>query len=455
MAATTPDRPDLASAGVGDLNATFCATLVDEWVRAGVTDAVVCPGSRSTPMALALAADDRLRVHVHHDERSGSFLALGLGRRHRAPGGRAHHQRHRGGRAPRRRGRGRPRSGAAPGRHRRPPARAARRRGPADHRPDPPLRPVHPVVRRSGRRPRADAAGSWRSLAARAVIEAAGSPAGPVHLNLPFREPLVGSALPLPDGRPAGRPWHEALGVDRRADPCDPPGRGGRGVLVAGGGIDEPEAVLALAEALGWPVLADPRSGCRVGPPERGGPRRRAAAGRPRAVAAPEVVVRLGGPPASKVLNQWLAGARRACPRCASTATAPGSTPIATPDRRRRRARRRCAGPSPPSSSRWAGSRAGSSVAGGRRRGRGAPSTRPSPPTSATEPGIARAVATRCRPVARSWCRRRCPCATSSGSRALTAGRHRPRQPGRQRHRRCGVDGRRRRRSAGVARRRC
>ncbi len=62
------------------MNATFCATLVDEWVRAGVTDAVVCPGSRSTPMALALADDDRLRVHVHHDERSGGFMALGLGR---------------------------------------------------------------------------------------------------------------------------------------------------------------------------------------------------------------------------------------------------------------------------------------------------------------------------------------------------------------------------------------
>lgn len=61
----------------GDLNATCAATLVDEWASAGVTDAVVCPGLWSTPLAVALAREERISVHVHHDERSGAFMALG------------------------------------------------------------------------------------------------------------------------------------------------------------------------------------------------------------------------------------------------------------------------------------------------------------------------------------------------------------------------------------------
>jgi 2-succinyl-5-enolpyruvyl-6-hydroxy-3-cyclohexene-1-carboxylate synthase len=58
------------------VQATFSATLVDEWVHLGVTEAVICPGSRSTPLAVPLA--ERLRAHVRLDERSAAFFALGL-----------------------------------------------------------------------------------------------------------------------------------------------------------------------------------------------------------------------------------------------------------------------------------------------------------------------------------------------------------------------------------------
>ncbi len=65
-----------------DVQAAFAAVLVDEWLRAGVSDAVVCPGSRSTPLLVALAEAserDEVRLHVLADERSAGFFALGLG----------------------------------------------------------------------------------------------------------------------------------------------------------------------------------------------------------------------------------------------------------------------------------------------------------------------------------------------------------------------------------------
>ena len=61
----------------------LATVLVDELVRGGVREAVLCPGSRSAPLAYALEEADRagrLRLHVRVDERSAAFLALGMAR---------------------------------------------------------------------------------------------------------------------------------------------------------------------------------------------------------------------------------------------------------------------------------------------------------------------------------------------------------------------------------------
>ena len=129
-------------------------------------------------------------------------------------------------------------------------------------------------------------------------------------MNLAFDEPLVGVPAALPEPldpppAPAVRPVPDDGSLDRMAASLS----GRRGVLVAGGGIADPEGVALLAAALGWPVLADPRSGCRVPVPSTVAHadavlRVAQLAGR----LVPEVVVRLGAAPASKVLGTWLDG---------------------------------------------------------------------------------------------------------------------------------------------------
>ena len=288
------------------VQATFAATLVDEWVRAGVSDAVVAPGSRSTPLALALADSPDLRLHVHLDERAAGFYAVGLGLATGRPAVvlttsgtataellpsvvEAHHARVpmivcTADRPPELHDVGAPQTieqAALYGRF----LRWRGDPGPADGLPE----------------------GTWRSLASRAVAEATAGPAGPgpVQLNLAFRDPLVAEPAALPPGRPGRAPWHQVVRSPSSLTIDAGHLAGRRGVIVAGAGCGDPTSVIAAATALGWPVLADPRSGCRG----RG----------PLVVAAfdailrgehpqPEVVLRLGAPPASRVLSSWLAG---------------------------------------------------------------------------------------------------------------------------------------------------
>ncbi len=161
---------------------------------------------------------------------------------------------------------------------------------------------------------------TWRSLAARCLAEAVAGPLGPgpVHCNLPFREPLVGDAARAGGaavGRPDGRPWHVVPTGPRDAPvdwplAADPGGR--RGLVVAGAGCGEPEAVRALGAAMGWPVLADPRSGVHA---EADGIVALAdgvlRSDRFAASHRPEIVVQLGARWASKVVSGFVADAAR------------------------------------------------------------------------------------------------------------------------------------------------
>ena len=258
----------------------FGTVFVDELIRCGLREAVLAPGSRSAPVAMALF--DRAaaggpagpRLHVRIDERSAAFLGLGLAKASRRPvvlictsGTAAAHfhaaviEADEAGvplivltadRPPELRGTGTSQTidqlklyGAA--------VRWFSEAGVPEERPG-----MVPY---------------WRSLACRAWAMASGGAGGlpgPVHINLPLRDPLVPDAddsWPEPlDGRPHGAPWTSA-GAMR-------PQHGGalaldwteRGVVVCGDGDYDPAPLLTLAEAAGWPVLAEPSSGARSGP---------------------------------------------------------------------------------------------------------------------------------------------------------------------------------------------
>ena len=275
--------------------ATFCATLVDEWVRAGVRHAVVAPGSRSTPLALALADRPELALHVVLDERSAAFCALGIGQATGVPAvalctsGTAATHFHA--------------AVVEAGLSGVPMLVCTADRPPELHDVGAPQtidqqRLFGGAVRWFADPGVADdvARWSWRSLASRAWLEARAG--GPVHLNLPFREPLVAEPSDLPQGRSGAAPWH----AERRSAPA-----GGlslpasRGIIVAGGG-----APVDLAH-FGWPVLADPLSGLRR-PGAIGAGDALARCGAWLQGHQPEAVVHLGRPLASKAVGRWLAG---------------------------------------------------------------------------------------------------------------------------------------------------
>ena len=309
-------------------NTLWARSFVDELARIGVRDVIIAPGSRSTPLVMAFAADARFHARVHLDERSASFFALGVGK-----------------------ATGRPAavlttSGTAVA-NCFPAVVEASQSGvpllvltadrPHRHRGADANQAIDQVgifggyVRASFELAPPTLEGPalrhLRTLACRAHAAATGANAGPVHVNFPFDKPL--EPVEVPDailsehplaaiGRPRGAPFVDVrTGVSTPdaavLDPLAERMVSERGVIVAGPSESARRlgpAVHRLATATGFPVLADALSGARFGP--SGGAHVVAAYDLflreedVREALAPGLVVRVGASPTSASLLEWL-----------------------------------------------------------------------------------------------------------------------------------------------------
>jgi 2-succinyl-5-enolpyruvyl-6-hydroxy-3-cyclohexene-1-carboxylate synthase len=308
-------------------NTALASALVEELARCGVRRAALAPGSRSTPLALALWRQPAIDVAAVVDERSAGFFALGA-----AQAG------------------GRPAAVLCTS------GTAAANLHPAVCEADEAAVPL--IVLTADRPPELRGIGAgqtidqlklygtavrWfcevgtheadddgllhlRSVACRAYAAARGEPRpGPVHLNLSWRDPLgpeprpddvtATSELAL-DGRgerpltavTSGAPRADEALVDELAERVS---AAPRGLIVAGRQTDERLAapVGALAASAGYPILAEPTSQLRLGPHDRDlvvWTYDSIARLRPETL-DPDLVIRFGDMPTSKPLRQWLA----------------------------------------------------------------------------------------------------------------------------------------------------
>jgi 2-succinyl-5-enolpyruvyl-6-hydroxy-3-cyclohexene-1-carboxylate synthase len=305
----------------GKVNQAFAATLVDELARCGLRDVCIAPGSRSAPLAMAFAHHPSIRVWMHIDERCAGFFAVGMAKASERPvavlctSGTAAAELH---------------PAVLEAHHSRTPLLVLT----ADRPPE--LREVGAnqaidQARLYGTaarwffdpgtpQDRPGASHLWRRLAARALAEAQGPPAGPVHLNLPFREPLITPPGALAEAAPAEKP---SIRVHRgRSEPTADTvewvaaalSAARRPLGVAGemrSGERLRQGLDVLLGHLDAPLLAEPSSQLR----------RSSAVGLVEAYDAllrdpewadahtPDLVLRLGAPPTSKPLNQLLAHA--------------------------------------------------------------------------------------------------------------------------------------------------
>ncbi len=308
-------------------NTALASAMVEEFARSGVRRAVISPGSRSTPLAVALWREPDIEVSVILDERSAGFFALGGALATGVPGVVLCT------------------SGSA-----------AANLHPAVVEADEAGVPV--IVLTADRPPELRDIGAgqtidqlklygdavrwfcevgtheadndgllhFRSVACRAHAEAVGDPRpGPVHLNVPWREPLApvtvegqvsatdSLALEGRGGAPlqaisAGSSRADEASLDDLAERIE---RAPRGLIVAGRQSDPGLAspVADLAAAAGFPILAEPTSQLRRGPHDRSlvvTAYDAIVRDRPGAL-EPELIIRFGDLPTSKPLRQWLA----------------------------------------------------------------------------------------------------------------------------------------------------
>ena len=329
MSDVPPASPAASSERVEPLRA-----FVDELVRAGRRDAVICPGSRSTPLALALHAHSGLRCRVLLDERSAGFFALGLAKASRRPvavlctsGTAAVNL------AP----------AVVEAFHGRVPLVVLTADRPPELR-DRGAAQTIDQIRLYGSQVKwyaevpvlddtPDLRAYVRSLAGRAAAAALAVPCGPVHLNFALRDPLIptGPLGPLPDDprdravRPSpGAPFVDSLAgrsmlsAEELAPLAGRLAAAERGLIVAGPQDDPqfPAAVARLAAATGYPILADPLSLVRVGPHDRShvvaGGDLLVRPGKWIDTHRPDIVLRFGAMPTSKPILQMLQAVRPA-----------------------------------------------------------------------------------------------------------------------------------------------
>ncbi len=310
-------------------NTALASAFAEELARGGLRRAVISPGSRSTPLAVALWRQPEIEVTSIVDERSAGFFALGAAQ-----------------------------AGGEPVAVLCTSGTAAANFHPAVCEADESALPL--LVLSADRPPELRGIGAgqtidqiklfgsavrwfcevgthvaddegllhYRSVACRALAAARGETRpGPVHLNLPWREPLApvgvegavtaGDPLAL-EGRP-GRPLTAVSGLDREPtaflidEVAAHIGDAISGVIVAGRQLDPElrEPLAHLARVSGFPILAEPTSQLRCGPHDRSlvvstydlllRDQHFARS------SVPELVLRFGEMPTSKSLRAWLA----------------------------------------------------------------------------------------------------------------------------------------------------